>query len=53
MEEKQMNEELSFPEITLQPVKWGPELDLHKADRYRAVVDADTGRLFAIVSSGY
>ena len=53
MEEIQRNESLTFPEITLQPVMWGSQKDLHDANRYRAIVASDTGKLFAIVSKGY
>ena len=32
---------------------WGLDKDLHPANRYKAIVDADTGKLFAIVSQDY
>jgi hypothetical protein len=48
-----MNEETVFPEIIEQPVMWGPDRDLHSAARYKALVDADTGKLFSIVSQDY
>ena len=40
--------EISFPEIVEQPVKYGR--NLHQTDRYKALVDSDTGKLFSIVS---
>ena len=45
--------EISFPEIVEQPVMWGYYRDLHQADRYKAIVDSDTGKVFSIVSNDY
>jgi len=44
---------ITFPEIEEQPVSWGYYRDLHDADRYKAIVDRDTGKLFSIVSKDY
>jgi len=46
-------EEVVFPIIEEQPVMWGYHRDLHDADRYKAIVDRETGKLFSIVSKGY
>ncbi|MBC8460561.1 MAG: DUF932 domain-containing protein [Deltaproteobacteria bacterium] len=45
--------EITFPQIEEQPVSWGYYRDLHDADRYKAIVDRDTGKLFSIVSKDY
>ena len=45
--------EISFPEIVEQPVMWRYHRDLHQADRYKAIVDSDTGKVFSIVSTDY
>ena len=45
--------EISFPEIVEQPVMWGYYRDLHQADKYKAIVDSDTGKVFSIVSNDY
>lgn len=36
-----------------QPVMWGNHRDNHPTDRYKAIVDANTGKLFSIVSKDY
>jgi len=46
-------EEVTFPQIEEQPVSWGYYRDLHDADRYKAIIDRDTGKLFSIVSKDY
>lgn len=46
-------EEVTFPMIEEQPVSWGHYRDLHAADRYKAIVDRDSGKLFSIVSKDY
>ena len=46
-------EEVTFPQIEEQPVSWGYYRDLHDANRYKAIVDRDTGKLFSIVSKDY
>lgn len=45
--------EEKFPTIVEQPVFWGPEKSLHSASRNKAITDANTGKLFSIVSSSY
>lgn len=45
--------EITFPEIEEQPVSWGYFRDFHSADRHKAIVDQDTGKLFSIVSQDY
>ena len=42
-----------FPQIIEQPVSWGPLGNTYQTDRYKAIVDANTGKLFAIVSQDY
>jgi len=46
-------EEVVFPEIVEQPVMWGYHQDLHQADRYKALVEFNTGKLFSVVSKDY
>jgi len=46
-------EEIIFPEIVEQPVMWGYHRELHDADKHKAIVDRDTGKLFSIVSKDY
>ena len=46
-------EGLKFPEVISQPVMWGCAHDPRQAKRYKALVDARTGKLFAIVSKDY
>ncbi|MBW1781295.1 MAG: DUF932 domain-containing protein [Deltaproteobacteria bacterium] len=46
-------EKVVFPVVEEQPVMWGYHRDLHDADRYKAIVDRDTGKLFSIVSKDY
>ncbi len=36
-----------------QEVSWGYHRSLHKADKYKAIVESNTGKLFSIVSQGY
>ena len=45
--------EITFPNIEEQPVMWGYFRDLHDADRHKAIVEQDTGKLFSIVSKDY
>ena len=45
--------EISFPEIVEQPVMWGYYKDLHQANKHKAIVNFDTGKLFSIVSNDY
>jgi len=44
---------ITFPIIEEKPVMWGYYRDFHDADRYKAIVDADTGKLLSIVSKDY
>jgi len=48
-----MSSDVTFPQIEEQPVLWGYYREFHNADRYKAIVDRDTGRLFSIVSKDY
>jgi len=45
--------EVSFPDVIVQPVLWGYHQDLRQADKYKAIVDFDTGKLFSVVSQDY
>lgn len=43
-----------FPQVTEQPVFWGPRNNKSQpAEGYKAIVDADTGKVFSIVSNDY
>ena len=42
----------SFPEVSEVPVSWG-EINLQRADQYKAIVNPDTGKVFSIVSKDY
>ena len=42
--------EITFLQIEEQPVMWGYYRDFHNADRYKAIVDWNSGKLFSIVS---
>jgi len=53
MKEKPDTGEISFPEIIEQPVMWGYYRDLHQANKYKAIVNPDNGKLFSIVSNDY
>ena len=53
MREEPDSEEISFPEITEQPVMWGYHRELHHADKYKAIVNFDTGKLYSVVSRDY
>ena len=45
--------QISFPEIVEQPVMWGYYRDLHQADKYKALVDPNTRKVFCVVSKEY
>lgn len=45
--------EMNFPEVVEQPVMWGYHRDIHQADKYKAIVESNTGKLFSIVSQDY
>ena len=53
MKEKPDIGEISFPEVVEKPVMWGYHRDLHQADKYKAIVNPDTGKLFSVVSNDY
>ncbi|UCF85475.1 MAG: DUF932 domain-containing protein [Desulfobacteraceae bacterium] len=42
-----------FPEIVVKPVRWEGTERFHSAHNYKALVDANTGKLFSIVSKNY
>ncbi|MBN1548479.1 MAG: DUF932 domain-containing protein [Syntrophaceae bacterium] len=48
-----MPAEATFPEVVEQPVMWGYHRDLHHADKYKALINPDTGKLFSIVTKDY
>jgi hypothetical protein len=48
-----MEEKLVFPEVIERSVLWGTMPKARRADQYKAIVDARTGTLFAIVSQDY
>ena len=45
--------EVAFPEVVEQPVMWGYHRDIHPANKYKAIVEPNTGKLFSIVSQDY
>jgi len=45
-------EPLSFPEVIETPVSWG-DLNLVRADNFKAIVNPETGKVFSIVSKDY
>jgi len=45
--------EPSFPLVAEQPVRWGNNGRLHRAQDHKAVVDLRTGKVFSIVSNDY
>jgi hypothetical protein len=42
----------SYPEVSEVPVSWG-EINLQRADKYKAIVNPETGKVFSIVSKDY
>jgi len=42
-----------FPRVTQQPLSWGSRDTLRTAHGYKAIVDADTGKVFSIVTNDY
>jgi hypothetical protein len=44
---------VAFPEVVEQPVMWGYHRDIHPANKYKAIVEPNTGKLFSIVSQDY
>ena len=45
--------ETVFPVVIEEPVSWGQEKTLHKAEHYKALVDHHTGNVFSIVTTDY
>lgn len=43
----------TFPEVVMRPVMWGEGKEVLRSDRYRAIADNRTNKLFSIVSSDY
>ena len=43
---------VSFPEVSEVPVSWG-EMNLQRADRYKAIVNPEIGKVYSIVSKDY
>jgi hypothetical protein len=52
MEQMQLVETI-FPVVVEQPVSWGQEKNIHKAEHYKALVDGHTGNVFSIVTTDY
>jgi hypothetical protein len=46
------NNKISFPEVSETPVSWG-EINLQRADNFKAIVNPETGKVFSIVSKDY
>ena len=42
-----------FPKVVMRPVMWGEGKEVLPSDRYRAIADKRTNKLFSIVSSDY
>ena len=42
----------SFPEVSEVPVSWG-EINLQRADKYKAIVNPEIGKVYSIVSKDY
>jgi len=42
----------SFPEVSEVPVSWG-EINLQRADKYKAIVNPESGKVYSIVSKDY
>jgi hypothetical protein len=43
---------VSFPEVSEVPVSWG-EINLQRADKYKAIVNPEIGKVYSIVSKDY
>jgi hypothetical protein len=43
----------TFPNVAIRQVLWSQGKEMHLSDRYRAIVDIKTNKLFSIVSSDY
>jgi len=46
------NHSSSFPQVCESPVSWG-EINLQRADNFKAIVNPETGKVFSIVSKDY
>ena len=51
-EEKRNLAAASFPEVSEVPVSWG-EINLQRADKYKAIVNPKTDKVYSIVSQDY
>ncbi len=51
-QEKSILAAASFPEVSEVPVSWG-ELNLQRADKYKAIVNPEIGKVYSIVSKDY
>ena len=38
-----------FPIVIEQPVLWGQDKNIHKAEHYKALVDSQTGNVFSVI----
>lgn len=52
MTENKITSPVLFPEVSEVPVSWG-EINLQRADKYMAIVNPETGKVFSIVSKDY
>jgi len=52
MTENEKTSLASFPEVSEVPVSWG-EINLQQADKYKAIVNPEIGKVFSIVSKDY
>jgi len=43
---------VSFPKVSEVPVSWG-EINLQRADKYKAIVNPESGKVYSIVSKDY
>jgi hypothetical protein len=46
-------QEISFPQVLEQQVMWGYQRDFHQADKYKALVNPETEKVFSVVSKDY
>ena len=51
-QEKSILAAASFPEVSEVPVSWG-EINLQRADKYKAIVNPEIGKVYSIVSKDY
>lgn len=52
MEQMQLLQNI-FPIVIEQPVLWGQEKNIYKAEHYKALVDSQTGNVFSVVTTDY